>query len=234
MANVFMIIFYLSIILFVIGLFTPSVTLFWLKKDKTRANSAKLYLVIAFGSQFIIGLLNNSNKKNTQVLAQKDKKIEVNSSINANDRIQFDKNGNQIENLPIKKEYSYKLIESHDKHPRLENLAIELHCQDISKENLELISREIKSKICTKECNIELYDDRKYYEMDRRIGKEEDACTDRFAMIGGSQYKDCLETVTKKYYVKVADHLLGFLGFDEEFTYFPRRDWQYKELGGKL
>lgn len=234
MTDVFMITFSLSFILFIIGLFTPSVTLFWSKKDKTRANSAKLYLLTAFLSLCIFGALNDSKKKNTQLIAKKDKKVEVNSSINPDDRIQFDKNGNQVEKLSIKKEYSYKLIESHDKHPRLENLAIELHCQDISKENLELIAREIKSKICTKDCNIELYDDRKYYEMDRRIGNEENACTDRFGMIGGSQYKDCLETVTKKYYVKVADHLLGFLGFDEVFNYFPRRDWQYKELGGKL
>jgi hypothetical protein len=53
--------------------------------------------------------------------------------------------------------------------------------------------------------------------------------------ISKGQYKAQLKNDEKKYYVKIADHLmcyLSHLGSDDEFEYYPYRDNSYKALGG--
>lgn len=103
----------------------------------------------------------------------------------------------------------------------VENFSYLYTGSDKSKENLEKISREIKSKECKKQCNISLFDDKKAFELDQNYSKLT------------SQAE--INSWKEKNYVFVAEHLLGYLEFegDGTFIYFPYKDWYYKELKAK-
>ena len=121
MTGFFTITFFLSIILFFIGLFAPKISLFWSEKDKTRVNSAKIYFLTAFCSLCLFGIISDS-QKNTQVVTQSETR--VSPLINPNAKFQFDANGNQV-GVAEKKVNSLEVIPGLvpvDIHLNLENM----------------------------------------------------------------------------------------------------------------
>lgn len=84
------------------------------------------------------------------------------------------------------------------------------------------IAEEVKKK-CTKQCNIDVYDDSnafvKYKEYQLLLG-------DLSKQKEVTQWK-------QDNYVYVADHLVGSIEFETQiFKEYPLRDWHYKELKG--
>lgn len=137
--------------------------------------------------------------------------------------------------VPTKK-YRYEIIGT--KHNNaVENFFILLKTSTISEDTVKDALLTIKSELCTRKCNVSAYDDKKYFEMENEY---EDKKMDLGKQLGNgqitqAQWKKENAKLEKKYYVKIADHLLGYVEFsDESFVmYYPYKDFRYKELGGK-
>lgn len=141
----------------------------------------------------------------------------------------------EAENVSIKK-YSYEIVGT--KHnDAVENYFILLKTSSFSEDTVKDALMTIKSKICTRKCNVSAYDDKKYYEMENEYeGKKMDLGKKLGdGKITQQQWKKEISKLENKYYVKIADHLLGYLEFSEEsfVMYYPYKDFRYKELGGK-
>jgi hypothetical protein len=136
---------------------------------------------------------------------------------------------------PIKK-YSYEVIGT--KHNNaVENFYILLKTSTFSEDTIKEALMTIKSELCTRKCNVSAYDDKKYFEMENEY---EDKKMELGKQLGNgqitqAQWKKENSKLEKKYYVKIADHLVGYVEFsDENFVmYYPYKDFKYKELGGK-
>ena len=85
--------------------------------------------------------------------------------------------------------------------------------------NLENLAKQYKEENCKKDCNVSVFDDKRAADLDFQYGKISDP-------------KD-LEEWKEKNYVFVADHLLAFLDFNNNFLHFPLKDWFYKELNSR-
>lgn len=83
------------------------------------------------------------------------------------------------------------------------------------------IAQEVK-RTCNKQCNINLYDDKKAFELQEQYD----------AMMADSNTKPAdLEAWKKANYVYVADHLVGYVEFSSgSFDDFPFKDSYYREL----
>jgi hypothetical protein len=111
---------FISIFLFIVGLFAPKITLFWTEKPKTRSNSAKFYILTAFLSLLFLPI-NDSKEKESQAVQSETR---VSPLINPNAKFQFDANGNQID-VAEKKVNSLEVIPGLvpvDIHLNLENM----------------------------------------------------------------------------------------------------------------
>ena len=108
----------------------------------------------------------------------------------------------------------------------VENFAFLYAGSDKSEDYLEKLAKEIKSKECKKQCNIDLYDDKEAFNLQKQY--------DQMMSTFDTKQSD-LDAWKKKNYVFVADHLLGYLEFSDEehFNYYPYKDWYYKELKAK-
>lgn len=103
---------------------------------------------------------------------------------------------------------------NYENRPTVENYAFLFTGTDKSESHLKEVLQQIKEEKCKKQCNVDLYDDKQAYELDK-------------------QYRDLgsLEEMTEwknKNYVFVADHLVGDIMFDE-FSYYPMKDSFYEE-----
>lgn len=131
------------------------------------------------------------------------------------------------------KSYSYEIINSTE-NDLLENHYILLKSNDYSKDSIEKILREIKTEICKKQCNISAYDDKQVYGLEDEMKSKKEMLGLQFSnqKITKAKYQKELNLIDKKYYIKVAEHLVGYLEFEKEgvFLYYPYKDWKYKEL----
>jgi len=108
---------------------------------------------------------------------------------------------------------------------------------DLSAKNIERIAVELENKFCTGNCVISLYDNKNAFLIDEAYEKKNIELGQMLSngKLSKEQYKIQLKNYEKKYYIKIADHLLGFLSHldSDDFYYYPYRDKLYKELGGK-
>lgn len=82
--------------------------------------------------------------------------------------------------------------------------------------NAEVVATEVK-KTCSRACNISIYDDQKAYELDYQ-----------YTQLDSSE---AMTAWKEKYYVFVADHLVGSVNFGSGvYSEYPYRDWYYEEL----
>ena len=108
----------------------------------------------------------------------------------------------------------------------LENYNIEFKSKDLSEANLEKDIREIKIEICNQQCNIALWDDKKYYYLEKRFNLDVDKCS--YELDDAQQLRDCIERMNRKYYPKIKKHYLANLDFDQsDFIYLPYNNEGY-------
>lgn len=174
------------------------------KEEKRKAT------IIVIGVYFIFFLL-------FFVVNSKDKQ-EVRSTVNQRDTV-------SVKTTTDKKNYTYEIFKADRSNGNVHNFDIEFKSKDLSKENVERAVKEIKSEICTKQCNINLWDDRKYYDLEQKQTQVEDDCvndrTDN--KISQIECKKCLQNAAKKYYPTIAKHLVASLMFDmdDQVLYYP-------------
>ena len=61
MAGLFSLIFFASLVLFLIGIFKPQTSLFWYGKERKKKKSALIYGLIAFASMILVGVFADKN-----------------------------------------------------------------------------------------------------------------------------------------------------------------------------
>ncbi|OGK30116.1 hypothetical protein A3I56_00450 [Candidatus Roizmanbacteria bacterium RIFCSPLOWO2_02_FULL_43_10] len=121
---------------------------------------------------------------------------------------------------PVSINSEYKIISRRDS-KTVENIDVLI---GQNKTNPESVAIEIK-KICTKPCNIDLYDNEEAYNLQMEY--------DTLMQTPGTETTQ-LDDWTNKNYVFVADHYIGTINFDTgEYNDYPFRDWKYKELKNK-
>lgn len=91
----------------------------------------------------------------------------------------------------------------------VENYYFLIETNDLSEENLELISKKIKGVMCSMDCNISLYDEKKAYDLDTEYNK--------LANQGKFQEAENHKKQNEKY---LEEHLVGFYDFDNLFWYY--------------
>lgn len=88
----------------------------------------------------------------------------------------------------------------------------------------EVSAKDVK-KTCKKQCNIDVYDDKKAYDLNAQY--------DQMMGLSTTQSSD-LTAWKEKNYVFVGDHYVGSIMFeDDSYNDYPFRDWYYKELKGE-
>jgi hypothetical protein len=135
------------------------------------------------------------------------------------------------------KNYGYEIVGT--KHnTAVDNYFILLKTKDFSEQSVKTAMTEIKSELCTRQCNVCAYDDKTYYDIENEY---QDKQTELGRQLGDGrltqqQWKKANVKLEEKYYVNLADHVVGFIEFEDDgnFSYYPYRDFRYKELGGKL
>jgi hypothetical protein len=102
--------------------------------------------------------------------------------------------------------------------PTVENFTFYYSGEDKSEKYLESLTRKIKSEVCKKPCNINLFDDKKAAELDNEMRTIKSETEEK-------EWK-------RKNYVYVADHYPAYLEFEGDgiFFYYPYKDWAYDEL----
>lgn len=107
---------------------------------------------------------------------------------------------------------------------------------DMSENNIKKTALELRDKLCSGDCTISLYDDEDAFIMDEKLEKKEMELGQMLSdgKISKEQDRALLKNYERKYYVKIADHLIGYLTHldSDDFNYYPYRDSRYKELGG--
>ncbi|MFZ5437468.1 MAG: hypothetical protein ACOZAK_00195 [Patescibacteria group bacterium] len=99
----------------------------------------------------------------------------------------------------------------------VENISV-LIATDAS--NPESIANEVK-RTCKKQCNINLYDDKKAFELQDQYDQ----------LISRQAEPSQLDAWKKENYIYVADHFIGYMEFSTgAYDDFPYKDWYYKEL----
>lgn len=122
-------------------------------------------------------------------------------------------------NQAVNENYDYEIL-SQKSNGNVENFSILVKPGEL---NGEAIATEIKAQ-CVKSCNIDVYDDKKAFELQQEYD----------TMMGDiSTPKSKIDAWKKNNYVFVADHYIGGVNF-ELGTYddYPFRDWYYDELKG--
>lgn len=134
------------------------------------------------------------------------------------------------------KDYEYEIIGT--KHNNaVENFFIFLKTKDLSEQSVEAAMMRIKSEVCTRQCNICAYDNKTYFYKENEYHDKEMELGQQLSngQLTQAQWKKANAKLEKKYYVDLADHVVGFIEFEGggTFSYYPYRDFKYKELGGK-
>lgn len=98
MENVFALLFLASLILLVVGIFSPSKSLFWYKKERTRKKSASIYgiAIIAFA---ILGAATSDKKAKANTQSSSDK-TEMSNTSSPNDSSSSTNNASSDEKKP--------------------------------------------------------------------------------------------------------------------------------------
>ena len=95
MENLFAILFLVSLVLLVIGLFRPQTSLFWYKKERTRKKSTLIYGIVLLVCFVVFGIV-SKNTKGTEQSMQSSMTGE-NSKQSGSTKLSYKKIGDQIE-----------------------------------------------------------------------------------------------------------------------------------------
>jgi hypothetical protein len=94
--------------------------------------------------------------------------------------------------------------------------------------SIEKIAFHLKQKLCLDKCNMTLYDNKETYTLVKKKRELEDEA------LSSPNAKKLITLIDKKYYVKIADHTIGFLEYSTSmFMYYPLKDGTYNELKNK-
>lgn len=97
----------------------------------------------------------------------------------------------------------------------LENLYFLYLGKDTSQITVKNLAFEIRKTVCRKSCIVNLYDSTNAYTLDMQ----------RLTITVNQD----MQTWNEKYYVFVAEHYLAYAGpLDNDFSYYPFKDWYYK------
>jgi len=133
-------------------------------------------------------------------------------NLGKNDRNQNFRTESTIEkNRSVKKldQTKFKILTTNH-YPAAENFHILLKPQAFTQDSLQNFINRFRNEFCTKECNINLYDDKSIKSLVTKY------------------------PLTDKEYLKLADHCIAYSEFEmTEVLFYPYRDAQYKRLGGK-
>jgi hypothetical protein len=200
-------------------------------KTKIKLQSWQKYVTVI--GLFLIGGIFIKNQKPNVNNLQNVKYSKDSVIINSNQIVRNDSLNKLSKDKLAKLNYTYRILEVERVNPSLENFNVEINCKEISKENIEFIARQIKSEVCKNDCNLSVWENEKYFTMDKLLDKEKYKCYEN--VIDNNVIKNCVKEVYRKYYVNVADHLYAimFFGGPNDVYYFPYRDSMYYEFGGK-
>src|SRR5258708_29849232 len=165
-----------------------SKTLNWLKSLWKKLNfleRAWLVAIIVFVPLMILNMLSRRDK------SENENKTEI--------------IGHNKESEKTHSFYTYDIIGS-ENYAQHDNYYFLLNMRDKSETNVEAALREIKNKVCERKCNIIAYDDKKAFELDRQMEDEI-----RQIPPSANNYGHQVEKIEAKYYLKMADHLIGML-----------------------
>lgn len=213
MSSLFLILFLLSLVLLPVSLIKPSLILRFSKPTRKKA-------LLIFGSLLVVSFI---------LFGVTAEKKPVNEPQKVASEVQTQQEQSQVTATPKptetpkpkeapKQEEVQKL--GYEESKTVENFFYLFLGNEKSKENLERIAKDIKTKECKKPCNISLFDDKRAYELDRERSN--------------LTTKEAIDAWNNKDYIYVAEHLLGQLTFDTDtFLYYPLKDWFYEELKSK-
>ncbi len=117
----------------------------------------------------------------------------------------------------------------------VENYNLLAQPEGLTKEQLQALATRARTELCQGKCNINLWDDFRAYDLDKKMQAEEMEASRRLTNqeIDLDEYKLEREQIAQEYYVKIADHLVAWLEFEgETIVHYPFQDSRYKELGG--
>lgn len=117
-----------------------------------------------------------------------------------------------------KKQSNYEIVHKQDNNA-VENYQVLIKPGDNGKD----VAMEVK-KQCSKQCNINIYDDRKALDLQKQYDD----------MMGTlSTNPQDLEAWKQQNYIFVADHFVGYIPFDiDEYLEYPYKDKFYDQLNG--
>lgn len=119
-----------------------------------------------------------------------------------------------------KSQYQYEVLSKRD-NGNVENVDVLVTSGET---NGQAIALKVK-KTCKKQCNINIYDDKKAFELQTQYDEMMDSSS--------TQPSD-LQVWKKANYVFVGDHLIGYMEFSADaYDEYPYKDWYYKELKGE-
>ena len=119
-----------------------------------------------------------------------------------------------------KSQYQYEVLSKRD-NGNVENIDVLVTSGET---NGQAIALEVK-KTCKKLCNINIYDDKKAFELQTQYDE---------MMDNSSTQPSDLQAWKKTNYVFVGDHLIGYMEFSSDtYDEYPYKDWYYKELKGE-
>lgn len=126
---------------------------------------------------------------------------------------------NTVQATPTTAQKQYEILSRKD-NGNVENISILVSASA----NGEASAQDAK-KTCKKKCNIDVYDDKKAYDLNAQY--------DQMMGLSTTQPSD-LTAWKEKNYVFVGDHLVGTIDFEtEEYNDYPFQDWYYKVLKAK-
>ena len=104
----------------------------------------------------------------------------------------------------------YEIL-STNHYPKAENFNVFYKGEKIDEESLNYFFDSFRENFATKDCNINLFDDKSILSL-----------IDRYPL-------------SKSEYIKLADHFIALSSFEmpNDFSWYPYQDFQYKEYGGK-
>lgn len=134
-----------------------------------------------------------------------------------------------------KSAYTYEVLKNTNT-GAVQNFDVFVTTEDKSKSNVQKIANGLRKKLCSKNCNISIYDDKKAWKLEREYDDLEYSLGKQVSLgqISQSKFRKKMDDWDKKNYCFMAEHMLGFLSFESEAVfYYMFKDAKYKDLGGK-
>jgi hypothetical protein len=237
MLYIFILLIFISSSLFWVSMVSPKHGLFWLNSSRTRLKAGLIYVGVN-----IVGVMGIGFVFMTTALSKKQVAVDMPASMTDTESTSSSVPPSEVDSQssePIAENDRVAAIEyaviGRDHLPGIENYSLVVPTHNLSEFELKKFALRAKSELCHGDCNVSLFDEKQAYLLNKRMDAEVKQNDIRLASqeLSLDEYKSENERVYRKYYVKVADHFLGWLDFSSgEFFYYPFQDDRYTELGG--